>query len=93
MERATKASFWGLVFNYTNAIIGSGIIGKFLLFNYGKLTKILHFGVPGMPYTMRTTGPLLGILAILISGLLSHFSMLLIVKTGHLTNTNTYQVI
>lgn len=58
-------------------------------FNY--INSIIGSGVIGMPYALRQAGVGLGIFLFIFIALITDYSLILLVRTGHISGTSSYQ--
>ncbi|XP_072029195.1 putative sodium-coupled neutral amino acid transporter 11 isoform X2 [Amphiura filiformis] len=65
----------------------SGITGA----SFNTANSILGSGIIGLPYAMKQAGLPFGIILLVITATVTDYSMVLLIKGGELSGTNTYQ--
>ncbi|XP_066468225.1 putative sodium-coupled neutral amino acid transporter 11 isoform X1 [Tiliqua scincoides] len=60
---------------------------------FNVINSIIGSGIIGLPYSMRQAGFPLGILLLLSVGYITDYSIILLIKGGNLSGTNSYQAL
>ncbi|XP_028662211.2 putative sodium-coupled neutral amino acid transporter 11 isoform X1 [Erpetoichthys calabaricus] len=61
--------------------------------SFNVINSIIGSGIIGLPYAMRQAGFLLGMMLLLAVALINDYSIILLIKAGNLSGTNTYQAL
>ncbi|XP_071961616.1 putative sodium-coupled neutral amino acid transporter 11 [Antedon mediterranea] len=59
--------------------------------SFNTANSILGSGIIGIPYAMMKSGLPLGIILLILVAGITDYSLVLLIKSGHLSGTNTYQ--
>ena len=85
-----KSSILGASFNFTNSIIGAGIIGVCVCVCVcvcGELFLCL-----GIPAAIRLAGFIPGVILLVLVAVITDYTVLLLIKNGIISNKFSYQV-
>lgn len=59
--------------------------------SFNMVNSIVGSGVIGIPYAFKQSGFALGVILLIVTGIITDYSILLLVEGGRLSNTDTYQ--